>query len=303
MIPTFPEFKKLEWSDREAVQLFTSNFPPYSDFNFVSMWAWNTREKMMLSQLHGNLILLFYDYITELPFLSFMGSNRLSDTAHRLIEYSELHYKESRLKLIPEQIAVQICESEFTITEDEDSHDYILPVSYLCNLDSLPNSNYAACNCKKFIRQYPNHIVKRRSAMDCHKEEYIDLFRRWAKINSLDHGELNEYSAFKKFIDNKESDNYIVSIYDGDKMMAFATYEVLPQGYAIGHFAKADKGYKGVYDGLYFSVAKMLREIGIRYWNFEQDLGIPDLRHSKLKYKPEFYLKKFIVEKKNDALI
>ena len=180
MIPTFPTFKKLEWSDREAVQQFTSSFPPYSDFNFVSMWAWNTREKMMLSQLHGNLILLFYDYITELPFLSFIGSNRPSETAHRLIEYSELHYKVSRLKLIPEQVAAQVCQSEFSITKDEDSYDYILPVSHLCKLNELPNSNYAACNCKKFIRQYPNHIVKRRSAIDCHKEEYIDLFRRWA---------------------------------------------------------------------------------------------------------------------------
>lgn len=303
MIPTFPEFKKLEWGDREAVQQFTSNFQPYSDFNFVSMWAWNTREKMMLSQLHGNLILLFYDYITELPFLSFIGTNKVSDTVHSLLDHSILHYSESRLKLIPEEVAAHLCESEFNIASDVDSHDYIVPITYLSTISSLPrSSDHAARNCKRFLNTYPGHSVKACTIEDCRKDEYIELFKRWAKIKNLDHWELNEYSAFEKFIENKDSNNNIVSLHDGDKIMAFATYEILPQKYAICHFAKADRDYSGVYDGLFFTVAKILRELGIEYWNFEQDLGIPGLRQSKMKYKPEFFLKKFIIEKKSSTL-
>ena len=300
MIPIFPQFKSLEWSDREAVLQFTSAFPPYSDFNFVSMWAWNTREKMMLSQLHGNLVLLFYDYMTELPFLSFIGENSATETAHRLIEHSQLHYKENALKLIPEQVATRLSETEFKISVDEDSHDYIVPVSYLSNLDKLPRSaNPAGYQCQKFLRLYPDHTIVKHTVRECVKEEYIDLFKRWAKIKDFDHRELNEYGAFVRFINNKESDNHIVSLFDGDRMIGFATYEILRNNYAVCHFAKADREYKGVYDALFFMVGRELREANIEYWNFEQDLGIPELRQSKRKYKPEFYLKKFIVEKKN----
>lgn len=45
MIPKFPEFKKLELSNKEEIENFTSKFPPYSDFNFVSMWCWDFRYK------------------------------------------------------------------------------------------------------------------------------------------------------------------------------------------------------------------------------------------------------------------
>ena len=39
MIPEFPEFKKLELSNKEEIEKITQKFPPYSDFNFVSMWC------------------------------------------------------------------------------------------------------------------------------------------------------------------------------------------------------------------------------------------------------------------------
>ena len=299
MIPTFPEFKKLEWSDREAVLQFTATFQPYSDFNFVSMWAWNTREKMMLSQLHGNLILLFYDYVTELPFLAFIGTNRLGETANALIDHSQLRYGKSALKLIPEQVAKNLCGSEFNISEDPDAHDYIMLVSYLAKLDVLPRSSvHAAKDCKMFLKSYPNHSVGVCTIREACKDEYTDLFKHWAKVKNLEHWELNEYSAFLKFIDNDEIDNHIISLREGGKLIGFVTYEVV-QDYAVCHFCKADHSYKGIYSGLFFQMAKILEAENIRYWNFEQDLGIESLRVSKQKYRPEFFLKKYIIERKN----
>ena len=70
MIPEFPEFKKLELSDKEEVEKITSKFPPYSDFNFVSMWSWNIENKIWISQLYGNLVVHFTDYLTDGTFLS-----------------------------------------------------------------------------------------------------------------------------------------------------------------------------------------------------------------------------------------
>ncbi len=51
MLPKFPNFKKIELSDRKDVENITSRFPPYSDFNFSSLWAWDLEGEMGLSIL------------------------------------------------------------------------------------------------------------------------------------------------------------------------------------------------------------------------------------------------------------
>jgi len=48
MIPEFPQFKNLELTDKIDVEKFTSKFPPYSDFNFVSMWSWDIKGEMRM---------------------------------------------------------------------------------------------------------------------------------------------------------------------------------------------------------------------------------------------------------------
>lgn len=76
-IPHFPKWKKLEWSDRAAVEHFTGGWQPYSDFSFISLWIWNTEEDAQLSQLDGHLLLRARDYVTGQPLYSFGGGGGL----------------------------------------------------------------------------------------------------------------------------------------------------------------------------------------------------------------------------------
>ena len=55
MIPQFPKFKHVEVTDREAVETHTHRFDPYSDFNFTSLWAWDTSNERMISELSDSL--------------------------------------------------------------------------------------------------------------------------------------------------------------------------------------------------------------------------------------------------------
>lgn len=57
MIPAFPDFKKVEVSDRGVVEAHTHKYDPYSDFNFTSLWAWDTSNERMISESNGNRIL------------------------------------------------------------------------------------------------------------------------------------------------------------------------------------------------------------------------------------------------------
>src|SRR4051812_16029246 len=101
MIPKFPDFKRLEISDRADVEAITKQFPPSSDFNFTSMWCWDTHGEIRLSQLNGNLIVKFTDYLTGEPFFSFVGTNKVNETAEKLLELSKKEALVQKLKLVP----------------------------------------------------------------------------------------------------------------------------------------------------------------------------------------------------------
>src|SRR3989338_5939738 len=108
MIPKFPKFKKLELSDKKDIEKFTSKFPPYSDFNFVSMWSWDIKGEMRISILNENLVVRFTDYITGEPFFSFLGNNKVNETAEALIDLSKKEGLKPMLKLVPELVVQQL---------------------------------------------------------------------------------------------------------------------------------------------------------------------------------------------------
>jgi hypothetical protein len=89
MIPQFPEFKKLELSDREEIEALTQRYPLYSDFEFTSLYAWDTKEKIQISYLHQNIAIQFTDYTSGDFFYTFIGNHEVNDTAQKLLELSK----------------------------------------------------------------------------------------------------------------------------------------------------------------------------------------------------------------------
>jgi hypothetical protein len=69
--------------------------------------------------------------------------------------------------------------------------------------------------------------------------------------------------------------------------------------------AKSWDGYKSLigkailfFSTILWEAAKVLHQYGINSLNFEQDLGIENLRRSKEKYKQHTFLKKYTIEKR-----
>ena len=127
----------------------------------------------------------------------------------------------------------------------------------------------------------------------------MEMFKKWAKNKNIqNHFELNEYKAFERFLEVDSKNIHFVSLYVAETLVGFTAYEILSNDFAMSHFAKADHTHEAaVNDVLNWQEAKLLNEKGIKYFNWEQDLGIPGLRYSKEKYKHSFFLKKFIVKK------
>jgi uncharacterized protein len=297
VIPNFPDFKCLTWNNREEIEQFTRGFPLYSDFNFTSLYAWNIDGQLKVARLNGNLVVLFCDYLTEKPFLSFLGHNNASETACSLIGYSQRHFNEPSLKLVPECVTQLLCSKSFAISEDRDSFDYIYSTSDFCELPQWPAKYRASQQLRVFLKIYTDYAFKCFRAKEIDANILLELYAQWAFQRNINHIDTNEYRAFERLMNANCNSLCSLIIYVAGKPKGFVVFEILRDSFSINHFSKADISIKGVYEALNWHTAQFLSKLRIAYINFEQDLGIETLRQSKEKYKLHGFMKKFIVGK------
>ncbi|MBI4087023.1 DUF2156 domain-containing protein [Candidatus Kaiserbacteria bacterium] len=298
MIPTFPAFKVVDVSDRDAVEAYTRLHPPYSDFDFTSLWSWDTNSQRMISDLNGNLVVRFTDYGTGGPFFSFLGTNEVEQTTRTLIEYAKENNMSPVLRLIPEETAKLMQAPLFVVEEDRDNFDYIYSVAELAVLCGQ-KFNVRRHMAQRFSREHPEARFELVDPSDAIIEEYaMSIMHEWeADKQFKDHNRYeleNEKLAIKRVFDAVTSLKLVVSgIFVNDVMSAFSIDEIVPDRYCMGHFWKADMKYKGIYDFHAQQIALYLQANQMTYWNWEQDLGVKGLRKTKLSYRPSHFLKKY----------
>ena len=297
MIPQFPEFKKLELSDKEEIESFTKKFPPYSDFNFVSMWSWDIKGEARISQLNGNLVVRFNDYITGEPFYSFLGQSNVNETAKNLIEISKRLGFGPFLKLVPEDSVRYLDKEIFDVQEDKNNHDYIVPVKIFKNYDTKQTQNKKK-SVKKFLAEYTVHKENLDLCNPETKKLVYELFYKWSEVKSDPLEVQNEQAALTRFIENNCSkvDHICTGIYVNNQLVAFCLSEILNGHFSNIHFCKADTSISpGVYAYVLQENAEALHAIGHEYVNIEQDLGIENIRKWKSSHGEPIFLKKYTV--------
>ncbi|MGI9118327.1 MAG: DUF2156 domain-containing protein [Minisyncoccia bacterium] len=300
MIPEFPEFKKIELSDKDEIEKFTGAYPPYSDFNFVSMWSWDISGEMRVSQLNNNLVVRFTDYLTEKQFLSFIGNNKVNETALGLLKLAVDQKLISELKLVPEHTANELDNNVFKIEEDINDFDYVYNIE---ELRTLAGSKFETKRgvIHRFIKKYKetkSEIIDPTDVKikaDILKLNYSWIENKLAKDPFFDIK--NELIAIDRFLNSSGPHGSLcVGVFADEKLVGYSVNQIISSDYSIGHFIKSHK--EGSFEFIMQETAKKLAEKGVKYFNFEQDLGIEGLRKSKQSYRPAFFLKKFNVSKK-----
>ena len=229
-----------------------------------------------------------------------MGENKVQETLDTLIEYSKNNHNENSLFLLPEHISGHIANNqEYNLEHDVDAFDYIYEVGHLANMHNW-TKHTSGKHVRSFSKVFPHYIVKHSSISEVNKEDYLNLFNRWAKNRKVeDKATVNEFNALNRIFNDHFKDLRVVSLFVEEQLVAFTIYEIISKDYAISHFAKSDKSYhKAVRDVINWEEAKIIHSQGIKYFNWEQDLGIPGLRKSKEKYGPCTKFKKFNAQKK-----
>jgi len=298
-IPEFPTFETVDVAHREAVEAFTHAHEPYSDFNFTSLWAWDTSGERMVSQLNGNLVVRFTDYSTNEPFLSFLGTNETEHTARTLIDYCKANGLPTTLKLMPEVSTRGMRPSVLKIEEDRDNFDYVYSVS---ELSAMRGSKYETKRnlIHRFVRSNPNAVFEVRNLNDVsNQQNLLSLLDVWEKekiAHKKEYEVEHERIAIQRLCETSISHPLILSgVFVNEEMLAFSIEEALSMDYGISHFWKASSSYAGLYDFLMQGKAKHLESLGVALLDYEQDLGLVGLRAAKNSFRPIQFLKKYSV--------
>ena len=304
MIDTFPHFKPLKLEDRDEIEKVFRQFPPTSDFNFVSLWSWNTQNDTKISSLHGNLVIKQPDYITNAPTFSFLGKNKVSETIQTLLEHttSKGHHPELKL-ILTDLIDAPTKEilKHLEFTRDPDNDDYMFDAKLLSELKGgkFYDQRYKI---NRFKRKFPNYTV---APLDLTskkiKKQMMDLTHAWVENKGVDKKEVeNDIIATEKHLDLAKHIDFIsVGIFIKDKMIGYSTNESKHDLYGGAYFRKADTNFPGVYQILETETAKALSKHDVLHYNYEQDLGIENLRKAKKSWRPVSMIEKYKISHKN----
>ena len=282
---------------REEIVAHSQQFQPYSEFNYVNMYAWDLRGSTRVTLLHDNLVLHMPDYMDGPDFYSFLGNNRVVDTTDILLNEAEALTDHRYLRLVPEVGALLLnATTKYDVTEEHDGHDYIISLPEVAAKYG-PRYRNMRHEIYKFlgVHEHQTQFVEL-NPHDPHTQgEMIQVFlgREYQKTEN---NHANELLAIERLFDatpifKVEARGLRID----DQLRAFIIYEKLAGGWSIGHFWKADISYRGIYRYLMNNVAQQLTTEGFHFMNIEQDLGIPGLKYLKNLLRPVDHLKKFAV--------
>jgi hypothetical protein len=298
MIATYPDFSKLSLEHKDQLARFTAKFEPYSDFNFVSLFSWNTDGSAEVAILDGNLVIRIPDYLDGHPVYSLLGDNRIDASVETLLQ------SVPKLELVPEAVIQKLEQPGlYAIAEDENNFDYVYDVSHLIH---LKGSHFKKKRNKNnvFVKEHEGYelVVKVVKDLDvAHIEALQQVDRQWAQIASRDKGDiLAERKALDRLFESFSAfELIIVEVVVDNEIKAFSVNELLASGYALCHFEKAlTTHHEHLNTFLTIEVAKKLHEAGCEFMNWEQDLGLEGLRRSKQSYHPIRMLKKYTLSRR-----
>lgn len=295
--PTFPRFKSVAVDDRETIEALVHDYPPYSDFNFVSLLSWSTDDSGGWSTRSGNLVVRFRDYVSGEPFFSLLGRHELLETVSDLVDLARAEGIDPVLRLVPEVVVDGLGRDlDGVAVEDEDNHDYVFAIE---DLARCPASRFRGKrgSINRFVRLFGSDVeVEHVDLSDAAKvDAVIQVFSEWVRSRGV-HWEQaqHELAAIERLMAHvSRLDVAALGVSLGGQLQAFSISEVVQHGFAISHFEKANVDYAGLFEFLRQQTAADLFRRGCQRLNHEQDLGIPGIRRLKQSYHPVGMLRKY----------
>lgn len=297
------KLKKIRLEDLTHIKQFCSNYEPYSDFNALSIWTYNTKDLAEYCFYNNNLIIKFTDYLTSEIFLTLLGITEIDCTLAAIFNYARENKIDQTLKLIP-AITADIAKQDMgalEITEDPDNFDYIFSLESLAKLEGAHYKNGRNLY-HSFMKSHPNNQI---DVLDINSQKVktllSNIYSKWLlNKTALDKDGVEketELTAFNRLLrDSEHFEVVCLGLKVIDEYVAFTISEPINKGFVMAAFAKADINYRGSFQFIGQKRAEYFYNLGYKFLNLEQDLGIPGLRQAKRSWNPVGYLKKYMIK-------
>ena len=297
------DFKKLSVEDRVLIKQITNRYRPYSDFNFSSLFAWDIDDNTFYCRVPRGLVVNFQDYIDKHSVISIIGSRNCDDLVKEILD-SPLY---EEIQFVPEVIAKKFQnKKDYVVSEDADQHDYIYDAREHSHLKGRKFSWHRR-KINKFLKNTVDDTVETRF-IDLRKYnqqvKYVNSYHVWQKASDEIPEEryAQERKAIERYLKNidKLTSQYALGVYINKVLSGIVMFEIdgPNRKYFTVHFMKVNYEHEGIFNYLFFQLAQRADEVGIKYINFEQDLGIQGLRTFKTLLKPCEMLKKYTISKR-----
>ena len=240
----------------------------------------------------------FTDYLTGDPFFSFLGNNKVNETAEALLDFAGDVGASRKLQLVPEASIKKIDPKKFYILENRDHFDYIYHMGDLHKSQGKKYETHRNLLSRFKNRHAQEDVEVKLLPLQAVKKDILRLNETWKnnKKGKVSEIELKNESRAVERIFNVEDKNLIaVCVFHKAELIAYSISELLHDDHALCHFAKGDIAFVGIYSFLMKKTCEALLGFGKNFLNYEQDLGFPHLRHSKAAFQPHIFLNKYSV--------
>ncbi len=299
-------FSQLQLEDAKKIQNFVAHFEPYSDFNFVSLYSWSINDQTLYCLDDDSFYIVMPDYTSKSLIFSFLCTAISVGSLKNILAWKKANNlsRNNVFKLLSEP-STAACQSflsttnyNYSLTEDPANYDYILGTSAIVKVlgSEFQDFRYKLAKLDREWGDKISPLVFSPLSKD-HLLLVHELQQKWSKQKGSPNTPLtSEATAFERSL--QVATRYPKSIrfkayVIGNQLVGFASYELLPNSYAIAHFLSYDPSIRNIYYKLVSETCKDLYQSGVSFLNIEQDLGIPGLRQTKNHLRPIKLLKKY----------
>ncbi|MFW5799646.1 MAG: phosphatidylglycerol lysyltransferase domain-containing protein [Spirochaetota bacterium] len=283
-------FKKAELEDLSTFKnIIDKGNNIISAYDFVNLYLWQG-EHQAKWKLYDDRIIIYYG---DEDALLFPASKDNSISIEEAAEISDMMIDNgSRGDFIYVDYDNFVKDKEeewekyFDIEIDRDNSDYIYSVDKMCELGGKKLKKKRNL-ISQFIKNNP-HYETGKISKDCFEGCYT-LAEKWAAYKSSENNSnfSSDIKQLKTALDNfdkLELDGMCLRLYD--EVVGFSLFNPKNSETIMYHFEKYAPNIKGSGQTITRETSKHFKELGYKYINREQDLGISGLRKAKESYDP-----------------
>jgi uncharacterized protein len=303
IFPSFRKFSSIDFLDYSNVYIHF--FAPYSDISPINLLVWlNIDGTLEVSLLDGAIVLKYsnpfalgqQNFIILAPNINQRHIEQVFDLGEK--NGYDVTIREQPKRMIDDGIDQAI----YSIDSDRNSAEYILD-SY--EQATLIGKKYGVQRrrMRHFEREHADDKIDIQfidKPSEEHKLILLDLLSRWPLVanDNQSSTENREFEALTFAIQSIDTFHRpCLIVYINGQPIGFSLYSIYGTTAIVGHI-KVDYSVQYAFDYVTYVLATEFNARGIKFMNFEQDLGIPGLREHKLRLRPIHMLEKVNISRR-----